>query len=339
MARYRRIEIAGGLAHVISRGIDGIDIFRDDSDRQQFLARLSRGLHRTGFKCLAWALMSNHYHLAIRTTDDRLTRLMQGLNGGYARWFNKKYSRKGYLLQDRFKSILCQDSLYAKELIRYIHLNPIRAGVVKDLNALKHYYWCGHRSILGNNEGCIWQEIKEVQKLFGRSVTASQEAYVAFLIEGLEKGGHTIMPDILPSEKGGDAKSNSNKKIIDSVLGDSAFIRQALSGKNDRTLLIHKLRADGWHIERIAGAVARQFEISRSELTKPWTKTTPAKARAILALLAYRMLGYSTIEIAHYLGIKQPGVSVLCRKAEKSIEEKGQSCEEVFAELASYEKH
>ena len=337
MARHRRIELAGGLAHVLARGIDGAEIFRDDSDRHQFLWRLSKGLQRTGFKCLAWSLMPNHYHLAIRTNDDRLHRLMRGLNGGYALWFNKKYSRKGYLFQDRFKSIICQDSLYAKELIRYVHLNPVRGKIVKDINVLSHYYWCGHRSILGRNEGCAWQETREVHRLFGKDVAGARRKYLQFLKEGLVINGSDDENGPLLPEKEYDDDAQS--VAMPGILGDSSFIRQTLSNRSERAISTLKLRAEGWNLDMMAKAVAQYYKIPILDLIRPANKVAKAsKAKAMLALLSFRVLGYATNKIAEYLSIKQPAVSHLCRKAERSLFESNSSDNELFSAIAAFGK-
>ena len=105
------------MVHIMARGLDGMTIFRDDADRDFFLSRLSKNLKRTGYTCHAWALMDNHYHLFLRTSEPPMSRLTRPLNGSYCRRFNRKYKRRGYMFQDRFKSVLCQDQEYAKLLI------------------------------------------------------------------------------------------------------------------------------------------------------------------------------------------------------------------------------
>lgn len=148
MPRKARIDAPGALQHVIIRGIERRNIFRSDYDRTNFIKRLAKLIPETRTDCFAWALMSNHVHLLFRTGSVPISVLMSRLLTGYAGWFNKKYKRHGQLFQNRYKSILCQEDLYLKKLVRYIHLNPLRAKLVEDLKNLDKYPWCGHSVIM-----------------------------------------------------------------------------------------------------------------------------------------------------------------------------------------------
>src|SRR5919108_3716556 len=152
MPRTARIDIPGILYHVIVRGIERRVIFMDDSDRESFTARLARLLEQTGTDCLAWALMDNHFHLLLRTGPTRLSTFMRSLLTGYAVTFNLRHGRVGHLFQNRYKSIVCEEEPYLLELVRYIHLNPLRAGAVRDMEELGRYPWCGHAALMGNRE-------------------------------------------------------------------------------------------------------------------------------------------------------------------------------------------
>lgn len=149
MPRKARIDAPGALHHVIVRGIERGKIFRSDYDRKKFVNRLGELTAETQTDCFAWALIPNHAHLLLRTGLVPVSVLMSRLLTGYAGWFNKKYRRHGQLFQNRYKSILCQEDPYLKELIRYIHLNPLRAGLVEDMNALDSHPWCGHSVLMG----------------------------------------------------------------------------------------------------------------------------------------------------------------------------------------------
>ena len=124
MPRKARIDAPGALHHVIIRGIERRKIFRSDYDRKNFISRLSELIPESKIDCFAWALLSNHGHFLLRTGSLPLSVFMSRLLTGYAGWFNKKYRRHGQLFQNRYKSILCQQDPYLKELVRYIHLNP-----------------------------------------------------------------------------------------------------------------------------------------------------------------------------------------------------------------------
>ncbi|MFW6244545.1 MAG: transposase, partial [Fibrobacterota bacterium] len=168
MPRTNRIEAPGALAHIMAHCIEGKNLFIDDQDRNEFLSRLANYLNITGYKCFAWTLMDTHFHLLVQTNHLPMAMLMQPLNSGYARYYNKRHGRRGYLFQDRFKSVLCQDQNYAAQLIKYIHLNPLRAGMVKSLEQLGNWTWCGHGFLLGNetNRGKAFQNRKEALRRF-----------------------------------------------------------------------------------------------------------------------------------------------------------------------------
>jgi putative transposase len=144
MPRQARINTIGVLHHVIISGIERGRIFRSDFDRDNFINRLSALIPETQTDCFSWALIPNHAHLLLSTGSVPISVLMSRLLTGYAVWFNKKYRRHGQLFQNRYKSILCQEDPYLKELVRYIHLNPLRAWLVEDMKALDKHPWCGH---------------------------------------------------------------------------------------------------------------------------------------------------------------------------------------------------
>ena len=130
MPRQPRLDAPGLLQHVMARGIEGREIFKDDKDRKAFLERLALILEETQTQCYAWALIPNHFHLLLRTGPTPISTVMRRLMTGYAVTFNKRHKRSGHLFQNRYKSIVCEEEPYLLELIRYIHLNPIRAGLV-----------------------------------------------------------------------------------------------------------------------------------------------------------------------------------------------------------------
>jgi putative transposase len=152
MPRAPRIEIAGVLHHVIVRGIERRDIFLDDQDRQSFMDRFCSLLEAMGMECFAWALMSNHVHLLLRPKENNLAHFMRRLLTGYAVTFNLRHHRNGHLFQNRYKSIVCEEDPYLLELVRYIHLNPLRAGIASSLEALRAYPWCCYSVIMGGRE-------------------------------------------------------------------------------------------------------------------------------------------------------------------------------------------
>jgi len=152
MPRQARLDAPGVLQHVMARGIERRKIFKDDKDRQSFLERLALILEKTQTQCYAWALIPNHFHLLLRTGPFPLSTVMRRLMTGYAVTFNRRHRRAGHLFQNRYKSVVCEEDPYLLELIRYIHLNPLRAKLVEDLKALDKYPWTGHSAILGRRK-------------------------------------------------------------------------------------------------------------------------------------------------------------------------------------------
>jgi len=155
MPRQARLDAPGLLQHVMARGIERRKIFWDDQDRQSFLERLALILDETQTQCYAWALIPNHFHLLLRTSLTPLSKVMRRLMTGYAVTFNKRHKRSGHLFQNRYKSIVCEEDSYLLELIRYIHLNPLRAGLAKDLKELDKYPWTGHSAIMGKKNNFL----------------------------------------------------------------------------------------------------------------------------------------------------------------------------------------
>lgn len=164
------------MQHVIVRGIEKRDIFLDDEDRVLFVDRLSTLLKQTDTRCYAWALMSNHFHLLLMPTCCTLSTFMSRLLTSYAVNFNRTHNRSGHLLQNRYKSIVCEEEPYLLELVRYIHLNPLRAGLVKDLSELDLYPWSGHAVLMGSQQ-MEEQERSEILLRYGQNKNTAMTAY------------------------------------------------------------------------------------------------------------------------------------------------------------------
>ena len=176
MPRKARIDAPGALHHIICRGIERRVIFRNDLDRHDFVRRLGMILSETQTPCYAWALLPNHFHLLLRTGNVPISSIMRRLLTGYAGSFNRRYRRHGHLFQNRYKSILCQEDAYFLELVRYIHLNPLRAQVVESMKGLDDFEFCGHKALVGmiTHE---WQDTETVLSLFGRRVMEARKRY------------------------------------------------------------------------------------------------------------------------------------------------------------------
>src|SRR3989337_4127399 len=166
MPRQARLDSPGTLHHVMIRGIEGRRIVDDDQDRSDFVLRLGDLAAASGTPIYAWALMSNHAHILLSSGVLGLAPFMRRFLTGYAVNYNLRHRRHGHLFQNRYKSIVCDGASYLTELVRYIHLNPLRVKLVADLSELERYPYCGHGVILGTvkNE---WQDRDSVLSQFG----------------------------------------------------------------------------------------------------------------------------------------------------------------------------
>ena len=158
MPRKARVDVPGQYYHVISRGIERREIFSEDGDYADFLERFETWLKRCGGKCLAWCLMPNHFHFLLLRGERPLSELMHHVMTGYAVNYNLRHRRCGHLFQNRYKSIICGQEEYFLQAAPYIHLNPLRAGLVKNLLDLGNYPWSGHRALVtGEPDGILYE--------------------------------------------------------------------------------------------------------------------------------------------------------------------------------------
>ena len=154
----------------MARGIERRTIFHDTEDAENLLCRLEKLVDQESLIIYAWAILPNHFHILVRSTLVPLSRAMRSLMTGYAGDFNRRYNRSGHVFQNRFKSILCEEDPYFLELVRYIHLNPLRAGVVKNLSELEKYPGSGHSGIMGYVKR-PWQTVEAVLKQFSKNTS------------------------------------------------------------------------------------------------------------------------------------------------------------------------
>ena len=166
MPRGPRIDFPGAFHHVCARGIEKRDIVKDDRDREELRRRVHLNLERTKASCLAWAFLPNHFHLLFYSEDGVLSLFMHRLMSGYSLYFNRRYQRVGHLFQNRFRSSVIRTEPYLREAIRYIHLNPLRAGLVGTLDDLARYPWTMHREILRSG-GFPWAGFPMLGDFFG----------------------------------------------------------------------------------------------------------------------------------------------------------------------------
>ena len=322
MPRQARIDAPGALQHIIVRGIERRKLFADDADRKAFVDRLGRLLEESGTACYAWTLMPTHVHLLLQTGTVPVATVMRRLLTGYAVTFNRRHRRHGPLFQNRYKSILCQQDPYLLELVRYIHLNPLRGKLVRTLGDLDRYPYAGHRALLGNQE-TVWQDTSVVLGQFGGRVRAARSAYRAFVAAGIPRGrrpelvGGGLIRSLggwtaVQALRRGDARLKGDERI----LGDPSFVLEVLKAADEQLKRQEQLRRQGYDLERLGRQVAEGFGVAPNDLFRPTKRPPLVAARSLFCYWAARELGVTTTAIARRLGLSQPAVSTAVRRGE-----------------------
>ena len=328
MPRQARIDAPNALHHIIVRGIERRKIFHDDRDRKSFLERLGSILEETSTACYAWALLPNHFHLCLRTGTHPIATVMRRLLTGYAVTFNRRHRRHGHLFQNRYKSILCQEDGYLLELVRYIHLNPLRAHVVKDIKELVSYPYVGHSVIL-NRKKNGWQDVEYVLALFGSKKAAARRQYRAYVEEGIAQGRR---PDLtgggLVRSLGGWEKIKAlRKKDIrlrgdERILGDTDFVRAVLEESEERLERRYELEAQGVNLDDVTRRAAFLFGIEPNEIYTSGKQPSLVGARSLFCYWAVREFGISATALARKLQLSQPAISISVKRGEKIARDK-----------------
>jgi REP-associated tyrosine transposase len=317
MPRQPRLDTPGALYHVIGRGIYGLKIFGNRKDRVDFLDRLEGLCEKEALSIYAWALMGNHFHLLVRTGKLPLSANMRKLLTGYVVNYNRRHKRYGHLFQNRYKSILCEDDPYLLELTRYIHLNPLRAGIVKDVKELRRYEWCGHSVIMGVIKR-QWQDSDTILAYFGKMRKRTIEKYEHFVEEGVKAGGR---PDLvgggLIRSLGGWSQvlslRRAGSKVFsdERILGSSEFVKSAINdvdAKPKETLRLNLKISD---LESLARGICKGQGVDKAELRSGLRKSRVVKARRMFCQIAVKRMGYSGADVARFLGITTSAVNRL----------------------------
>lgn len=298
--RQARIDILGLLQHVIVRDIERRKIFLDDEDRQDFIDRLTHVLEATQTICYAWAMLDNHVHLLLMPTIQPLARFMRKLLTGYAVSFNHRHKRSGYLFQNRYKSIVCDGDAYLMELVRYIHLNPVRARLVPDIQDLTSYRWCGHRQMMGRGKEQLITE-DDIFALFARHKDAARKAYLQFLNDGLQQKSDKLSSGGRKASQALDDTLTDQDLYDDRILGGGHFVERIL----EQTQLPEASKT----VDDITALVAKHYNVDTDELFFPNKARTIASAKAVICYLATRRYRLAGTSVAKRLGITRSAVS------------------------------
>ena len=312
MPRKPRLSVPGALHHIMSRGIEGHPIFNDAIDREHFVSLLSAEIKRSGYKCYAWVLMKNHYHLLVRANESPLYCLMRPLNSKYARWFRKKYKSRGYLFQDRFKSLATQDQGYIEELVRYIHLNPLRAGICKTFAELDRFSWSGH-AVLISRRYCAFQDVRTVLRRFSHDPGIAVQKYRTYM---QDRAGGADTGNFIDIVRKSNTEVSDRKDLRCWVIGDPAFVKAALKQDAAKRLQLAACAKNGWTMKKVVEEVSQQLGIAAAEVFKRGRDNRRSMFRKVSAALAHRSCGIPIIEIARYYGIKSSSVSRMLEDGE-----------------------
>lgn len=315
-AQKPRLDAPGALHHIMGRGIERTRIFRTDQDREDFLNRLANLCTGGDLIVYAWSLMPNHFHLLVRTGRQPISKSMRKLLTGYVVNFNLRHKRYGHLFQNRYKSIICEDDPYLLELTRYIHLNPLRAGIVGDLQQLNTYRWAGHSAIMGRVKR-EWQDIDTVIAYFGRGRKAV-ERFEQYVNEGVSLGKRPelVGGGLIRSLGGWSRVLSFRRKGIkvasdESVLGGDEFIQKLLSEADEKEKETLRLLRRVPDLPALARAIVKGEGIEESELRSGIRKREVVRARRLLCQLAIGRMGYPGAEVARFLGVTTSSVNRL----------------------------
>jgi REP element-mobilizing transposase RayT len=242
------------------RGNGGQRVFAGKADRDVFYRLLAEGVERYGHKVCAFCLMNNHVHLAIKVEKVPLSKILQNVAFRYTRWFNRKTSRVGHLFQGRYKAVLVNINSQLLELVRYVHLNPVRAKLVKDL---ADWPWSGHQAYLGKEE-LAWLDTRFVLRLFGGDEAAARRRYERFVLDGMSEGRREDF------HSGGEDPR---------VAGDPTGLSEFQEARRQE-------RSKAPTLEEIIRTVCQEMGVPARDLEQAGQGRSVSDARAVVALLA-----------------------------------------------------
>lgn len=293
MARRPRIFASGLLYHVIVRGNHRQRTFRAPADYQAYLERLARFRMRYGVRIYAYCLMPNHVHLLLETSEVPLAKFMQGLQQSYTQYFNREYRKTGHLFQGRYQAIVCEKERYLLGLVRYIHLNPVRAGLVVQP---EEYQYSGHGAYVSGRITGVVDPAPVLGLLGGR------RAYYRFVHDGIAEGHNIEYYDVAEQQ----------------ILGAEGFAEQ-LRAKQTKAQL-HRKRPSS--LDQAVRALARRVAVEPRVLRSPDRSWGVSRLRTLVAYTLVRRLGFSLSAVAAYMGRDAATTSSLISRLADQLKEK-----------------
>lgn len=320
MPRQPRIDLPGYLYHVITRGIERKSIFKDTHDYKTFTGKLAEVIAETGGTCFAWVLMPNHAHILLRSGRTGLADMMRSLLTGYAMYYNKRHKRSGYLFQNRYKATLCDGDAYLMALVRYIHLNPIKARLVNTLEQLDHFSMCGHTVMMGIGKA-IWQDTDAVLGLFGNTVSAARQAYREYIREGISGSGDFEGGGLMRSISHGNGdflrgKVPDHIKYDERILGESNFVDSIY-------LKIGDLKEDDkeqYTFEEVLDIIARKEGIDKTVLCSKNRAWQVEQARKLAVFIGVGKLGLTNTAVGRIFKMTPGGITLILKREKNYFE-------------------
>jgi putative transposase len=317
MPRQARLDIPGALHHIMVRGINKAKIFDDDQDKARFLERLGQNVSAGNCSVYAWVLMSNHVHILFKSGSHGISAVMRKQLAWYAQYYNRRHKRTGHLFENRYKSILCDEDNYLLALVRYIHLNPLRANMVKTIQELDRSPFCGHRTIIGKSDH-PWMDVKYVLHQFGNTRRKGLLEYRQFMREGIGLGRQPELTGggLLRSVGGWSQviarrRSGNEEEGDERILGSGDFVHAILKETEERELRQLKVKRSGKTIRHIIDEECEKSGVSPQEVMNGVRRRVVSNLRAAIAMRGRTELGLSSAEMARHLGVAAASISRL----------------------------
>jgi REP element-mobilizing transposase RayT len=338
MRKHRnRLGELGSAYHVYSRGLDRKPIFRDDRDRNAFLLILRDALQVSGTRCFGFGLMANHYHLALKTVERPISSVMHRLNQRYAIYHNRRHGGVGHLFQGRFQSVLIEDDDHLRTVLLYVHLNPVRAGIVPGEYELRGYRWTGHGALMGR----VPHEFIDVERVlswFGptrdearRSLGNAMRRDAARAPERATDGAASITPSELASAIPRRMAEDLRARNVVGIAGDSERVHKALRARNMRTSIRLRLHAEGWTSQTLLVAVCRVVGVATHVVRAGGRSRDQSRARALYCHLATEHLGLTQAAAGRAVGVSGVGALKAARAGRQLAEAEGLAAADIFA--------
>ena len=315
MPRQARLDAPGTLHHVIVRGIEKRRIVDDRADRESFVSRMGQIASEAETAIYAWALMTNHAHILLRSGPYGLSRFMRRFLTGYAISYNRRHHRHGHLFQNRYKSIVCDEDSYFRELVRYIHLNPLRVKLVKSMSELDRYRWCGHSVLMGRIKHG-WQDRDYVLCWFGDKEGQAKKAYRQHVQEGVSQGKRPeLVGGGLVRSLGGWSQVLSmrrqNERVLtdERILGSGDFVDLILNQADERLKYQLGGNKGTQHIGEVIERVCKKENINPQELRMGSRRRRISQVRTQIVCQLVEDFGIPLAEVARQVGVSTSAIS------------------------------